>query len=264
MVDTAARRLHVAPSALRNIVLTQFVSRTRFVDLPTTDELADSRLKSLFDMDIDDIDLGRLGLLLAPCHVYSHDKHLRIAGFSLTVEELDAVLEAGMQVQISDGAFVATGYAARAGALGVGTAVKGIAVRLEVPVWVVALVGALLVAGGVWWTLSTPERKARAEEVLKRIAFGAGELAARRQAGQQLLETTSLEPGAATLESRIFRVLAIAREPMLASEVQAALPADGHTPTAGWIRRFLAAHPSFVRVGPHRWQLGRQLAAFPE
>jgi hypothetical protein len=260
-MDAAARRLRVPALRLRQVVWNEFITRTRFVDLPPADEFADGRLRSLSDMDRDDIDVGRLGLLLAPCHVYSHDKHLRIAGFSLTVEELDAVIAAGVQIEISDGAIATTGFAVHAGTMGVSGAVKGIAVRLEVPIWVVALVGALLIAGGMWWTLSAPERKAKAEELLKRLAIGAGEMAARRLAGQQLLETTSLRPATPTLESRIFRTLAVARSPLLPSEIHGLLAADGPAPAAGWIRTFLGSHPAFVRVGAHRWQLGHLLAS---
>lgn len=262
-VDLAARRLHVSGADMRRVIAGDLVPRIRFVNLPSSNDLADGRLKTLFDMDPDDIDLGRLGLLLAPCHVYSHDKHLRIAGFSLSVEELDSVLAAGLQIELGDGAIVTSGYAVRAGALGVSGAVRGIAVRLEVPIWVVALAGALLVAGGVWWTLSNPERKAKAEDLFKKLAVSAGDVAARRLAGQQLLESTSVRPTVTSVESRIFRALAFSGGPLLASEIHAAMATDGEAPTPGWIRTFMASHPAFVRVGAHRWQLGRQLAAAP-
>jgi hypothetical protein len=188
-------------------------------------------LKTLFSMDPNDVELGRLALLLAPCHVYSHDKHLRISGFSLSLDELDAVIAAGVAVEISDGALVTTGFAMRAGSAGLNGAVKGIAVRLEIPVWVVALVGALLVAGGVWWTLSTPERRAKTEDLLKRLALTASDLAARRAAGKELLERTSLPAAVPSLENRLFRVLAIARVPLLPSEIREAFGSDGEATT---------------------------------
>jgi hypothetical protein len=174
-----------------------------------------------------------------------------------------SVLAAGLQIDIGDSAIVTTGYAVRAGALGISGAVRGIAVRLEVPIWVVALAAALLVAGGVWWTLSTPERKANAEELLKKLAVSAGDVAARRHAGQQMLESTSLLPAVTTVETRIFRALAFSHGPLLASEIRRAIAGDGEGPTPRWIARFMASHPSFVRVGAHRWQLGRYLAIAP-
>jgi hypothetical protein len=44
-------------------------------------------------------------------------------------------------------------------------------------------------------------------------------------------------------------------------DVKSTLANDGDAPTVGWIRAFLVSHPAFVPVGPHRWQLGRQLAS---
>jgi hypothetical protein len=246
------------------VVWTDFVTRTRFVELPPADDLNDGRLRHLCDMDPEDIDLGRLGLKLAPSHVYSHDKHLRIAGFSLAIEELDAVLAAGLAVEVSDGALVTTGFAVRAGAAGVTGAVKGVAVRLEVPLWVVGLVAALIVAGGLWWSLSTPERRAKADEVLRRLAVPASAMVERRVAGKDLLERTSLRLPTPSIENRIFRALALARGPLLAGEVHAMLDERSDGPSVGWIRSFLASNPAFVRVGPHRWQLGRQLASLDE
>ena len=260
-VDSAARNLGVPRDALDRVVWTDFVTRTRFVDLPPADDLDDTRLKRLFAMDRSDIDLGRLGLLLAPAHIYSHDKHLRIAGFSLTIEELDAVLAAGLAVEVSDGTLITTGFGIRAGAAGVSGAVKGIAVRLEVPLWVVGLIAALIVAGGVWWSLSTPERRAKADEILGTLSGAASTMAERRVAGKDLLRRTSLQVPVPNVENRVFRALALARGPLLASEIQSTLANDGDAPNVGWIRAFLISHPAFVRVGPHRWQLGRQLAS---
>jgi hypothetical protein len=40
-VDAAARRLHIPANALRYVVSTEFVTRTRFVDLPPTNDLVD-------------------------------------------------------------------------------------------------------------------------------------------------------------------------------------------------------------------------------
>jgi hypothetical protein len=263
-LGSAARRLGVPRDALSRVVTTDFITRTRFVDLPPSNDLYDERLKRLFKMDPEDIDLGRLGLLLAPSHVYSHDKHLRIAGFSLAIEDLDAVLAAGLAIEVSDGALVTTGFAVRAGAAGVSGAAKGIAVRLEVPLWVVGLIAALLVAGGVWWSLSTPERRAKAQEILLQLAGPATGMAERRVAGKDLLDRTSLRVPAPSLENRIFRALAVARGPLLAGEIHALLAESGDAPAVGWVREFLASHAAFARVGPHRWQLGRQLAPLSE
>lgn len=260
-IDSAARNLGVPRDALERVVWTDFVARTRFVELPPTDDLDDSRLKRLFEMDRSDLDLGRLGLMLAPAHIYSHDKHLRIAGFSLTIAELDAVVAAGLAVEVSDGTLITTGFGIRAGAAGVSGAVKGIAIRLEVPIWVVGLVAALIVAGGLWWSLSTPERRAKADDVLRTLAGTASTMAEHRVAGKDLLERTSLQVLSPSIENRVFRALALARGPLLTTEIQSILAVDGDAPSVGWIRAFLISHPAFVRVGPYRWQLGRQLAS---
>lgn len=125
----------------------------------------------------------------------------------------------------------------------------------------VGLVAALIFAGGVWWSLSTPERRAKADEILRTLAGAAGTMAERRVAGKDLLLRTSLQNPVPSLENRVFRALALARGPLLASEIQSTLANDGDAPTVGWIRSFLVSHPAFVPVGPHRWQLGRQLAS---
>jgi hypothetical protein len=259
--ESAARRRGVDPAALHTMVWQEFAPKIRFVDLPRVDVLNDTRLRDLGGMDADDLDLGRLGLLLAPCHVYSHDKHLRISGFAPpTIEDLDAVLAAGLAVEVSDGALVTTGFVVRLGARGASGAANAVAVRLQVPIWVVALVVGILIGGLVTWAMSSPERRAKADVALAKTIAIAGELAERRLTGQALLERTSIPAPVPSAETRILRALALARSPLLASEVEAVLLVDGNTPSVAWIRQFLARHPACVKVGRYRWQLGRQMA----
>ncbi len=73
----AARRNGVEPQAVFDALNSEIMPYVRFVELTKDFHCNDSRLSLLFEADQDDLDLGRLALLLAPCHVLSLDKHLR-------------------------------------------------------------------------------------------------------------------------------------------------------------------------------------------
>jgi len=258
--SAAARHRRVNPDRLLEVVNEQFMPRIRFVDMPPVDLPRDKRLMLLNGRDEDDLDVGYLGLLLSPSHVFSHDKHLRMSGFAPpTIEDLNTILAAGLAIEVSDGALVTTGFGVRVSAAGAGYAANAIAVRLEIPLWMVGLVAAIVVGLGVKWALSTPERRDKAGRALVAVAAEVGRMAERRALGQAVLEQRSLEAPVAFLESRVFRALALADHPLLAREVQAAIDPGGETLTEREVRDFLSTHPSFVRVGRYRWQLGRRL-----
>lgn len=236
--------------------------RIRFVDLPPIPLELDKRLTDLHKRDSDgaDPDVGYLGLLLSPSLVFSHDKDLRQTGFApATLEELNLVLAAGVSVEISDGALVASGFAVNLGAAGASSAANAIAVRLEIPLWVVALIGAVVIGLGTYWALSTPERREKAGRLLEAAAGEAVKLAERRAAGKALLERRSIQGPSPSFENRVFRAFALSDEPLLARDVQSALAATGPVPDGRSLREYLDAHPSFVRKRGYRWQLGRQL-----
>jgi hypothetical protein len=258
--SAAARRRGVNPDKLLEVVNDKFMPRIRFVDMPPVDLPRDERLTLLNGLDRDDLDVGYLGLLLSPSHVFSHDKHLRMSGFAPpTVEDLNTILAAGLAVEVSDGALVATGFGVRITGAGAGYAANSIAIRLQIPVWVIGLVAAILFGLAVKWALSTPERRDKAGRALMAVAAEAGRIAERRALGQAVLEETSLEAPFVSLESRVFRTLAVADDPLLAREVQAAVDPTGDIVTEREVRDFMSFHPSFVRIGRYRWQLGRQL-----
>ncbi len=207
-----------------------------------------------------DRDVAYLGLLLAPSHVFSHDRHLRMPGFApATIDDLNTILAAGVAVEVADGALVTTGFAVRAGAAGASYTGNAIAVRLQIPLWVVGLFAAIVFGLVVKWALSTPERRDKAAQALLTIGAEVAKMAERQALGQALLEQRSLESPVASLESRMFRALALARQPLLAREIQAAIDPRGGIPTEREVRDFLVGHPSFARIGRYRWQLGRQL-----
>jgi hypothetical protein len=256
--EAAARHRRVNPHRLLEVVNDQFLPPFRFVDMSPIDFSLDRRLIGIKDQV--DRDVAYLGLLLAPSHVFSHDRHLRMPGFApATIEDLNTILPAGVAVEVSDGALVTTGFAVRTGAAGVSYAGNAIAVRLQIPLWVVGLFAAIVFGLVVKLALSTPERRNKVAQALMTIGAEVAKMADRQALGQALLEQRSLEAPVASLESRIFRALALARQPLLAREIQAAVDPRGGIPTERELRDFLVGHPSFARIGRYRWQLGRQL-----
>src|SRR5438309_65200 len=141
-----------------------------------------------------DPDVAYLGLLLSPSLVLSRDRDLRLTGFApLTLEELNLVLAAGLSVEISDGALVTTGFVANLGATGASSAFNAIAVRLEIPVWVVLVVALALVGFGSYWALSSPERRDKVGRFLLPVGEEVAKLMERRAAGKALLERSSIQ-----------------------------------------------------------------------
>src|SRR5262249_41827094 len=107
----AARRRRGDPEAMYRLLTGDFMPRIRFIDLPRFSAGFDRRLDDLTVRDSDgaDPDIAYLGLLLSPSLVFSRDRDLRETGFApATIEDLDLVLAAGLSVEISDGAMVAT------------------------------------------------------------------------------------------------------------------------------------------------------------
>jgi hypothetical protein len=259
---TAARRYHLDPERMYTLLIEDFMPRIRFVDLPPIPGDFDQRLQAVAMRDRTgaDPDVAYLGLLLSPSLVLSRDRDLRLTGFApATLEELNLVLAAGMTVEISDGALVTTGFAVSIGAQGASTAFNAIAVRLQVPIWIVLIVAFGLVGFGTYWALSAPERREKLGRLLLPAAEEVAKLMERRAAAKALLDQSSVQAPAPSFENRAFRCLAVAREPLLARELLAVLAESGPAPSEAWLRDYLAAHPSIVRKQSHRWQLGRQL-----
>jgi hypothetical protein len=258
----AARRRRVDPEGMYRLLTEDFMPRIRFVDLPPFPAGFDGRLDDLTALDSDgaDPDVAYLGLLLSPSVVFSRERDLRQTGFApATLEELDLVLAAGLSLEISDGALVATGFVANLGAAGASSVANAIAVRFQIPLWVVVLAAIAAVGFGTYWALSTPERRDKVGRLLAPAAEEVAKLVERRAAAKVLLERTSIHSASDSFENRVFRALAFSREPLLASELRSLLVATGPVPDERWLRQYLTTHPSFVRRRAHRWQLGRQM-----
>lgn len=176
-----------------------------------------------------------------------------------TLDDLNRVLAAGLSIEISDGAFVTTGFVANLGASGASTAVKAIAVRLQIPIWVVFIIAIGLVGFGTYWALSMPERREKVGRMLVPAAEGVAKLMERRAAGKDLLDRSSVLASTPSFENRVFRALAGVREPVLVRQLVGVLTETGPVPSEAWLRQYLTAHPSFVRKRGYRWQLGRQM-----
>jgi hypothetical protein len=112
---------------------------------------------------------------------------------------------------------------------------------------------------GTYWALSTPERREKVGRLLAPAADEVAKLVERRAAAKALLERTSIQATSESFENRVFRTLAFSREPVLVSELRSLMAATGPVPDERWLRRYITAHPSFVRRRAHRWQLGRHM-----
>ena len=78
----AARWHRVDKNALRDLIESEYFSRTRVVTLPTAPGVAWVPLIDDMNDPDDNIQYAQLARLVAPCSIYSHDRHLRRPGYT--------------------------------------------------------------------------------------------------------------------------------------------------------------------------------------
>jgi predicted nucleic acid-binding protein len=248
-------------SELRTCFAYQYLPTLRFVTVDTT-QVDDPQVLAITDPD--DVPLGQLAKLIAPCVVFSADKHLRKPGLAPD----DWLLAAQFAIDLVDATMreQRVGQAAHGLSLPVSGAVeliKFVGRRTSIPGWALGL----LVGGGVAYALWTPERRKAASKYVLPVleayckeAKEAADLSQRGLAG--LREVLLSAPTAPNVKQQTAIILARQREPLLAREVQAHMLnhfASELVPTVSEVRTVLSGSPEFVQPERYRWQFGRMV-----
>lgn len=163
---TAATSRQVEPAAVALVLEDELLPSVRFVALPEDESRGDERVLDVQRRDIDDVDCARLSVFLAPCQVLSRDRDLRRPGLAPPDDAaLRVVIAAGVELNEGDGLKIGGLVVMRASGAGVSAGARGIAVRLDVPMWSVAVVAAALGACTAAWIVSSPQRRRRFGEI---------------------------------------------------------------------------------------------------
>jgi predicted nucleic acid-binding protein len=234
--------------------LNEYLPLIKFVTVPKGHDLErDPAIAAVTDPD--DVPTAVLATLLAPCVVFSGDKHLRDPGFA--PDEWRPVAKAGYTVATGD----LTVWSGSAAVVLPGTAAVAIggaiAEKLDIPGWVVLLA---VLGGGALYLWSPRRRRnlwgrvspyaAQAKEQLTEAIEARGE-------GLALIGKATLPgPTDPTLEQLVARQLVVTREPLLATELYNNLP-ESCPARRTEVMKLLRSSSLFVPNG-NRWQLGRQ------
>jgi hypothetical protein len=252
-----ARSSPVPVDDLRKRFEEHYLPVLRFVSVSTA-EIVDPQVLAITDPD--DVPLGQLAKLVAPCIVFSEDIHLRGPGLA----PADWRLVAKFAIDLADGASMQriTGNVAITPARGVVALVQFLSRRTGLSPW---LLSAGLVGGAVF-LLWTPERR----EVVGRSVMPVIDSLAKMMEAAMAQERRGLEglrevilpaPEAPTVKQQVAIILARQRGPLLAGEIHEHIQAhfsDEIVPTLGEVRTVLSGGPEFVQPERRRWQFGQQ------
>ncbi|WP_329101607.1 hypothetical protein [Streptomyces sp. NBC_01439] len=249
----------VSLATLRAHFEAEYLPALRFVTMSDVDG-PDAQVLAITDTD--DVPTGRLAKLIAPCVVFSDDRHLKRPGFA----PKDWQRAAKSVLDITEGlrgqavAVNAAVLPAR-GAVGL---VKLLGRQAGISPWAI---GAVVLGGGALLLKKPDRRKAvasfavRAFEVVgTKLEAGAAQERLGVEKLREVIVATSSQP---TIRQRVAITLARQNEPLLAAEVQELIQAhfrDGPGATTKEVRAVLEEGTEFVRVERYRWQLGREVA----
>ena len=251
-----ARSSPVPLDELRARFETQYLPRLRFVTVSTA-EIVDPQVLAITDPD--DVPTGQLAKLIAPCVVFSEDRHLRNPGL-VPANWREA---ARLAVELVEGARMQTmaGGLAISPFYGVVELVRVLARRTGLSPWLVGGTAAAILA----LVLKNPERR----QVASKYAMPAVEAfskvyeqaAAQEKRGLVGLQEVLLPvPETPTTKQQMAIILSRQRQPLLAREVQERIrlhfPTDA-VPTVAEIRTELKDGSAFVQPERYRWQFGR-------
>jgi hypothetical protein len=209
--------------------------------------------------DLDDRPTGQLARLVAPCVVFSEDRHLRRPGLApddwrlVTTFAVDLVEAATRQHRAGSAAVNAFNLPLSVAI----ELVKFAGRRTGLPPWLIG--GAAIVGGAVF--LKEPERREAAGRYVMPVVRAIGRemsgAATQEQRGIRGLREVMLPPPASpSVRQRVAIVVARQREPMLAREVQERLLAHfprEPAPTVTEVRAVLKEGPEFVQAERYRW-----------
>jgi hypothetical protein len=251
-----ARFSPVPVDVLRTRFEDEYLRAMRFVKVSTTD-IADPQVLAITDPD--DVPLGQLAKLIAPCIVFSEDKHLRKPG--LAPADWRMAAQFAIDLIESADAQQATGTVAIAPAWVTVKLIKFLGRRTGASPWLVGAVGLV----GLSYLLQKPERREAvgkcivpAMEMLFRMMEAAQAQQEKGLAG--LREVLLPAPIAPAVTQQAAIVLARQQEPLLAREVQELIqvhfPVET-VPTVTEVRSALTDGTEFVQPERYRWQFGR-------
>ncbi|MER6828835.1 hypothetical protein ABT352_22835 [Streptosporangium sp. NPDC000563] len=252
-----AQNSSASVDALRQHFERAYLPALRFVSVQGGDS-DDPQVMAITDPD--DVPTGQLAKLIAPCVVFSEDRHLRKPG--LAPNRWREVARAGVNLNEAVSKRDTAGRVVALPLMGMAGLVKVTARRIEVSPW---LLSASLLAATAFF-LRRPSRKQRAGEYMTTF-FGA--LAAEYEQATQLeqislrdLRLVRLSPPAApSVRQQVAIVLARQQGPLQAREIHELVQQhfqDHLIPGLGKVRAALVEGPEFVQSGRNRWSFGRQ------
>ncbi|MFD9431456.1 hypothetical protein [Streptomyces sp. NPDC060002] len=253
-----AERGLVPLATLRAHFEAEYLPALRFVTMSDVDD-PDEQVLAITDTD--DVPTGWLAKLIAPCVVFSDDKHLKKPGFA----PKDWQRAAKSVLDIADGVRdqAVTMNAAALPARGVVGLVKLLGRQTGISPWAI---GAVVLSGGALLLKKSDRRKSAASFAVKALEVVGTKLEAataqERQGVEKLREVILAAPSRPTIRQQVAIVLARQAEPLLAAEVHELI--DAHFPDEPAadlqaVRIVLEEGSEFVRVQRYRWQLGREV-----
>lgn len=259
-----ARWSKIPVGVLRARFEKQYLPLLRFVTVDMT-EIIDPAVLAITDLD--DRPTGQLAKLIAPCVVFSEDRHLRKPGLApedwrlVTTFAVDLVEAAGKQYQIAK-----TTNSLSIPVSGAIELIKFAGRRTGLSPW---LIGGVVVGVGAI-VLQDPERRKMVGNYVMPIFDAIGKemsgASAQEQRGLQGLREVMLPaPAQPSVKQQVAIVLARQRSPLLAREVQEHMLRDFPrelVPSVAEVRTALKDGSEFVQSERYRWQFGRQADAW--
>lgn len=235
----------------------EYLPTMRYVTVDTT-AIVDPQVLAITDPD--DVPTGQLAKLIAPCVVFSEDKHLRRPGLAPSAwrdaAQFGVDLVEGVTGQRIAGNLATLPFCGGAGLIAFAGRKTGISP------WII---GGIMAAGAAYVLASPQRRQSVAKYVLLAMEALMGEMkrsAALEQHGIAGLRDILLAPlPEPDVKQQTAIVLARNGEPLLAREVQQRLLRifpDDQVPMVTEIRAALRNAPEFTQPERYRWQLGRE------
>ncbi|QYA94404.1 hypothetical protein KZO11_12155 [Streptomyces anulatus] len=254
-----AKRGSVPLATLRAHFEAEYLPALRFVTVSDVDG-PDEQVLAIADND--DIPTGRLAKLIAPCVVFSDDRHLKEPGFA----PKDWQRAAKSILDIADGVRgqAVTVNAAALPVRGVVGLVKLLERQTGISPWAI---GAVVLGGGALLLKQADRRKTAASVAIKALEAVGTKLEAasaqERRGVEKLREVILAAPSRPTIRQQVAITLARQSQPLLAAEVHELI--YGHFPDEPAVgihavRAVLGKGSEFMRVQRYRWQLGCEVA----
>jgi predicted nucleic acid-binding protein len=252
-----ARSSPVPLDALRERFEAEYLPALRYVTVDIT-AIADPQVLAITDPD--DVPTGQLAKLIAPCVVFSEDKHLRKPGLAPPAWREAAKFGVDLVEGVTGQRI--TGNLATLPFRGGAELIAFLGRKTGISPWIIGGI----VAAGATYVLTSPQRRQAvgryvmpvAEALVKEMERSAALEQHAIASLREILLAALPEPN---VKQQAAIVLARHDEPLLAREVQQCLLRffpDDRVPTVAGIRAALRDGPEFVQPERYRWQFGRE------